>query len=63
MPFYIASLAVLYYIPYILFRIVNSDLIALKKDVAAPTDSDTPLEKGASHVANNYFRWGVVFFL
>ena len=30
MPFYIIMLAVLYYIPYILFRVANSDIISLK---------------------------------
>ena len=30
MPFYIASLAVFYYLPYVLFRLANSDLISLK---------------------------------
>ena len=58
MPFYIASLAVFYYVPYIMYRVVNSDVIALKKDIVAPTESDTPIEKGASHVANTYFRYG-----
>ena len=56
MPFYIASLAVYYYLPYMIFRIVNSDITALKKDVASPTEAENSTEKGALHVANTYFR-------
>ena len=40
MPFYIASLAILYYLPYVVFRAVNSDVIALKKDVLAPGEGE-----------------------
>lgn len=30
MPFYIATLSLLFYMPYVLFRIVNTDMISLK---------------------------------
>ena len=30
MPFYIASLSILFYMPYIIFRIINTDIISLK---------------------------------
>ena len=60
MPFYIASLAIFYYLPYILFQMVNSDIIALKKDVSPPTEADISMEKGASHVVNTYFRYDTI---
>ena len=30
MPFYVASLAILVYMPYVLFRIVNTDMVSLR---------------------------------
>ena len=30
MPFYIASLSILFYMPYIVFRIINTNMISLK---------------------------------
>ena len=30
MPFYVASLAILFYMPYIIFRVVNTDMISLR---------------------------------
>lgn len=32
-PFYLATIALLYYIPYIMFQFVNTDLLSFKKDV------------------------------
>ena len=32
-PFFIASLGIMYYVPYILFRIINSDIISLKSTI------------------------------
>lgn len=29
LPFYVASLAALYYVPYILFKMVNADILSL----------------------------------
>jgi len=52
MPFYIGTLGVLYYLPYILFRVVNEDLISLKnvlKSVAGDAD----------HIVRNYFNYKI----
>ena len=52
MPVYMASLGILFYLPYIAFRIVNADLINLKVRIifqpifaVAPPPSDFPLNK------------------
>lgn len=54
MPFYIASLAVLYYVPYIIFRVTNTDMINLSTEITADTEG----EKLAYNVANSYFNYG-----
>ena len=33
MPFYVASLSILFYLPYILFRLVNTDIISLRLNI------------------------------
>ena len=65
MPLYIAALAVLYYLPYIGFRIVNVDLISLKTEIKSlGSDADkilkncfnykiNPLSKQRSRVSFN----------
>ena len=64
MPFYIGTLAIVYYLPYILFRIVNSDIMELKEDIASPGDNDTSTEKEGLRVANTYFRYdGILIVL
>ena len=30
MPFYVATLSLMYYLPYVFFRIINTDMISLK---------------------------------
>ena len=52
MPFYIASLAVLYYVPYILFRIANNDMIELNTEISSAT-----ADQEALSVANSYFNY------
>ena len=48
-PFYIATVGFLYYLPYILFRFVNTDLISLKASIkAADVDIDA--------IVKNYFN-------
>ena len=52
-PFFIASLAIMYYMPYILFRIVNDDLIRLKgylkRANGKPVDT--------KNILDNYFQY------
>ncbi len=57
MPFYMGSLAILYYIPYILFRSVNSDIIALRRDITPASGNEKSTEKSAVHIANTYFKY------
>jgi len=52
MPFYIGTLGVLYYLPYILFRIVNVDLISLKSVLKSVT-------KDTDHIVRNYFNYKI----
>ena len=47
MPFFIASLCLLYYIPYIVFRMVNRDLVSLKIDLKTAQD--------VGHIMETYF--------
>ena len=49
MPFLIASLAVLYYTPYIAFRSANTDMISLRSSIKA-ADAD------ADKIAKHYFN-------
>ena len=60
-PFYIASLAILFHLPYLLFRIINSDMINLNTAVKeASNDQDT------INIADLYFKYqnnGGVFVL
>lgn len=52
MPFYIGALAVLYYLPYIGFRIVNVDLISLKTEIKSLTSD-------ADKIVKNYFNYKI----
>ena len=52
MPFYIGTLSILYYLPYILFRIINVDLISLKS-VMKSVNND------ADHIVRNYFNYKI----
>nr|XP_004208200.2 innexin inx3 [Hydra vulgaris] len=54
MPFYIASLAVLFYVPYFLFRIVNSDLISLQLHMKiSEIDSEEIVQNYFNHHVNS----------
>ena len=52
MPFLIAALAVLYFAPYVVFRINNEDLISLK-------DSIKKGKPDAGKIVNSYFNFRV----
>ena len=51
-PFYIASIGFLYYLPYILFRCVNADLISLKGNLKSDVDADVVVKNYFNHVIN-----------
>lgn len=51
-PFYIGALGVLYYLPYIMFRIINVDLISLKNVLKSVTVD-------ADHIVRNYFNYKI----
>lgn len=59
MPFYVGSLAIFYYIPYIIFRMVNTDLVSLKAAITSLPNGD------AISIIRNYFNYKVnpVLFL
>lgn len=50
MPFYVASLAILFYMPYIIFRVVNTDMISLRYNM------------DVSDVSLFYFLFFILFF-
>ena len=52
-PFFIASLAVMYYMPYILFRINNADMISLKSNLK----SENIKKIDAVKLVENYFNY------
>lgn len=49
MPFLIGALTVIYYLPYVLFRVMNSDMNMLKDVIAGE-------EKNADAVVRNFFH-------
>ena len=51
-PFYMAALALLYYLPYILYRTCNTDIISLKINLKSP-------EVDVDGIIRNYFNHGV----
>ena len=52
MPVYMGSLSMLYYLPYVAFRIANSDLISLKKELKKSPGDLNP-------IIRNYFNYSV----
>ena len=52
MPLYIGALALLYYLPYIMFRLVNVDLLSLKSSLKSVTGD-------ADHIVRNYFNYKI----
>ena len=52
MPVYMASLGMFFYLPYVVFRIANADLISLKKEIKKSTTDTAPIIK-------NYFNYSV----
>lgn len=51
-PFYIATIGFLYYLPYLLFRCVNADLISLKGNLKSDVDVDVVVKNYFNHVIN-----------
>ena len=51
MPFFISSLALLQYFPYLIFRIVNTDIISLKTTLKNEIDTDA--------IVKNYFNYKI----
>jgi hypothetical protein len=51
-PFYIAVIGFLFYLPYILFRYINTDLISLKATIKA-------LEVDTDAIVKNYFNYQI----
>ncbi|XP_066925725.1 innexin inx2-like [Clytia hemisphaerica] len=52
MPFYIASLSLMYYLPYVLFRIVNTDMISLKSTL-------TKEKVDGAEIVETYFNYDI----
>jgi len=51
-PFYIAVIGFLYYLPYVLFRYINTDLISLKSSIKA-------VEPDIDGIVKNYFNYQI----
>jgi len=52
-PFYVCSLAILYYFPYLVFKLGNADMISLVDTVRAGHLRDV------DKIANNYFNYKI----
>jgi len=52
-PFYVCSLAIFYYFPYIIFKSANSDMMSLMDIVNNGTSKDV------DKIANNYFNYKI----
>lgn len=52
MPFYIGALSVFFYMPYVIFRMVNSDLVSLKAAMMSTTGAQ-------DQIVENYFNYRV----
>ena len=57
LPFYIGTISLLYYIPYIFYMIVNTDIISLKKAIdVSPCDADGLVKNYFNYKINSVFR-------
>ena len=52
MPFYVGAIAIIYYLPYMFFLVVNQDLSSLKGTIKESTDE----EKKSLKIAKHYFH-------
>jgi len=52
-PFFVCSLAILYFMPYLLFKAGNSDLISLVDSIKNGSLKDV------DKIANNYFNYKI----
>jgi len=52
MPFYIASLSLMYYLPYVFFRIVNTDMISLRSTLSKEKPDGT-------EIVQTYFNYDI----
>ena len=53
LSFYVASLAVLYYLPYLMFRFLNADMISLKTNIK----KDEVDKSNVNKITDNYFNY------
>ena len=53
MPFYVCSLAIFYFSPYLLFKLGNTDMMSLVDSVQNGTMKDV------DKIANNFFNYKV----
>jgi len=51
-PFYVATIGLLYYLPYLFFRYVNTDLISLKDNIKGDVDIEGVVQNYFSHEIN-----------
>ena len=63
MPFLIASLALLHYFPYLLFRIVNTDIISLKSNLKGDVNADTLVRNYFNYKINSKTKMRIRIFL
>ncbi|XP_065674591.1 innexin inx3 isoform X1 [Hydra vulgaris] len=64
LPFYIGTISLLYYMPYIFYSIVNTDIISLKKAVDSSSgDVDALVKNYFNYNINSVFRLRLRVFL
>jgi hypothetical protein len=51
-PFYIAAIGFFYYLPYLLFRCVNTDIISLKGNLKSEVDAEVVVKNYFNHLIN-----------
>ncbi|XP_012554059.2 uncharacterized protein LOC100202445 [Hydra vulgaris] len=63
MPFFIASLALMHYFPYLLFRIVNTDIISLKTSLKGEVSADSLVRNYFNYKINSKTKMRIRIFL
>ena len=56
MPFFIAALGLLYYLPYIVFKLINGDMVLLKHDLKTQQDVNHIMKTYFCHTSNNHIN-------
>ncbi|XP_066936015.1 innexin shaking-B-like [Clytia hemisphaerica] len=56
MPFFVAALGLFFYLPYVIFKLVNTDLVLLKSDIKSMQDADKILQAYFCRTSQNHLN-------